>query len=117
MSLYADENFPLRVVEELRRLGHNVLTALEDGKANKAITRSHENRVLDPPATAVELGALFDDEGGSGEVTADVCGAAEDEFLARQDVAFNGPVDLRDCHFDYSFRDLRARADDQCAVR
>jgi hypothetical protein len=38
MTLYADENFPLRVVEELRRLGHDVLTALEDGKANQAIT-------------------------------------------------------------------------------
>ena len=38
MSLYTDENFPLRVVEELRRLGHDVLTALEDGKANQAIT-------------------------------------------------------------------------------
>ena len=37
MSLYADENFPLRVVEELRRLGHDVLTALEDGKANQAV--------------------------------------------------------------------------------
>ena len=38
MALYADENFPLRVVEELRRLGHDVLTALEDGKANQSIT-------------------------------------------------------------------------------
>lgn len=38
MSLYADENFPLRVVEELRRLGHDVLTAFEDGKANQSIT-------------------------------------------------------------------------------
>ena len=38
MSLYADENFPLRVTEELRRLGHDVLTAFEDGKANQAIT-------------------------------------------------------------------------------
>jgi hypothetical protein len=35
--LYADENVPLRVVEELRRLGHDVLTALEDGKANQAV--------------------------------------------------------------------------------
>src|SRR6266581_707597 len=40
MALYADENFPLRVVEELRRLGHDVLTALEDGKANQSITDS-----------------------------------------------------------------------------
>jgi|SRR5882672_11236519 len=38
MALYADENFPLRVVEELRRLGHDVLTALEDGRANQSIT-------------------------------------------------------------------------------
>src|SRR5215212_3481983 len=29
---------PLRVVEELRRLGHDVITALEDGKANQSIT-------------------------------------------------------------------------------
>lgn len=36
--LYADENFPLRVVEELRRLGHDVLTAFEDGRANQAIS-------------------------------------------------------------------------------
>src|SRR5437660_1564387 len=37
MALYADENFPLRAVEELRRLGHGVLTALEDGRANLSI--------------------------------------------------------------------------------
>ncbi len=33
--LYADENFPLPVVEELRRLGHDVFTIHEDGKANQ----------------------------------------------------------------------------------
>ena len=33
--LYADENFPFPVVEELRRLGHDVLTILEDGRANQ----------------------------------------------------------------------------------
>jgi hypothetical protein len=38
MALYADENFPLRVVSELRRLGHDVITAFEDGKANQSIT-------------------------------------------------------------------------------
>lgn len=38
MALYADANFPLRVVEELRRLGQDVLTAFEDGKANQSIT-------------------------------------------------------------------------------
>ena len=38
MALYADENFPLRVVEELRRLGNDVLTAFEDGRANQSIT-------------------------------------------------------------------------------
>src|SRR5688572_21908307 len=38
MALYADENFPLRVVEELRRLGHDVITVLEDGRANQSVT-------------------------------------------------------------------------------
>ncbi len=34
-QLYADENFPLPVVEELRRLGHDILTIHEDGKSNQ----------------------------------------------------------------------------------
>jgi hypothetical protein len=34
--LYADENFPLPVVEELRKSGHDVLTIQEDGKANQS---------------------------------------------------------------------------------
>ncbi len=37
MRFYADENFPLDVVTELRRLCHDVLTALEDGCANRRI--------------------------------------------------------------------------------
>ena len=32
MPLYADEDFPLPSVEELRSLGHDVLTAQEDGQ-------------------------------------------------------------------------------------
>jgi hypothetical protein len=31
MQLYADEDFPRAVVEELRRLGHDVLTVQDDG--------------------------------------------------------------------------------------
>ena len=53
MRFYADENFPLPVVAELRRLGHDVLTAFEDGRANRAIPddavleRSHKlGRIL-----------------------------------------------------------------------
>ena len=34
--IYANENFPQPVVEELRRLGHDVLTILEAGKAGTA---------------------------------------------------------------------------------
>jgi hypothetical protein len=30
MQLYADEDFPLPAVEELRRLGHDIVTAQED---------------------------------------------------------------------------------------
>ncbi len=35
--LYSNENFPLPVVEELRRLGHAVLTTHEAGEAGKAV--------------------------------------------------------------------------------
>jgi len=38
MLFYADENFPLDTVVELRRLGHDVLTALEDERANQKIS-------------------------------------------------------------------------------
>ena len=36
-ALYSNENFPLPVVDELRRLGHDVLTVLEAGKAEQAV--------------------------------------------------------------------------------
>ena len=48
--LYANENFPRPVVEELRRLGHDVLTVLEAGKADQAI---EDEEVL---AFAISLG-------------------------------------------------------------
>lgn len=35
--LFSDENFPLPVIEELRRLGHDVLTIQEAGKANQRL--------------------------------------------------------------------------------
>ncbi len=34
---YANENFPLPVVEELRRLGHDVVTIQETGYANREL--------------------------------------------------------------------------------
>ncbi len=42
---YSNENFPLPVVEELRRLGHDVLTIQETGKAGQAVT---DEMVLEP---------------------------------------------------------------------
>ncbi len=36
-KLYANENFPLPVVEALRRLGHDVVTIQETGKAEQRI--------------------------------------------------------------------------------
>jgi predicted nuclease of predicted toxin-antitoxin system len=36
-SLYANENFPLPVVEKLRELGHDVLTIQETGKSDQAL--------------------------------------------------------------------------------
>jgi len=36
--LYANENFPVPAVEELRRLGHDVLTTQETGQANQSLS-------------------------------------------------------------------------------
>ncbi len=51
--LYANENFALPVVLELRRLGHDVLTTHEAGKSEQSIPddevlqfASHENRAV-----------------------------------------------------------------------
>ena len=49
-AFFADENFALEVVVQLRRLGHDVLTAHESGRANKGIP---DDLVL---AFAAELG-------------------------------------------------------------
>jgi len=35
---YSNENFPLPVVEIMRRFGHDVLTAVESGRAGQAIS-------------------------------------------------------------------------------
>ncbi len=35
--LYSNENFPLPVVEALRRLGHDVLTTHDTGKSNAGV--------------------------------------------------------------------------------
>jgi hypothetical protein len=35
--IYANENFPFPVVEELRRLGHDVLTTYESGRAGQRL--------------------------------------------------------------------------------
>jgi predicted nuclease of predicted toxin-antitoxin system len=35
--LYTNENVPLAVVQELRRLGHDVLTSLDAGNANQSV--------------------------------------------------------------------------------
>ena len=36
--LYSNENFPLPVVEELRRFGHDVMTMQESGQAGQAMS-------------------------------------------------------------------------------
>ena len=49
-SLFADENFPLPVVLQLRRLGHDVLTLQELGLGSRALPN---DEVLD---VAAQLG-------------------------------------------------------------
>lgn len=36
-SFYTNENFPIKVAEHLREMGHDVLTSQEAGKANQRI--------------------------------------------------------------------------------
>lgn len=48
-AFYADENFPLPAVEALRRLGHDVLTALEAGHANQRLS---DEAILDAAGRA-----------------------------------------------------------------
>ncbi|MEW6263156.1 MAG: DUF5615 family PIN-like protein [Thermodesulfobacteriota bacterium] len=43
-DLYSNENIPLPLVYELRRLGHDVLTSYEAGQANQSIP---DNKVLE----------------------------------------------------------------------
>jgi len=40
IRFYSNENFPRRAVEALRRLGYDVLTSFEAGRANKQIDDS-----------------------------------------------------------------------------
>lgn len=35
--LYSNENFPIQVVQVLRKLGHDIVTIQERGKANEAV--------------------------------------------------------------------------------
>ena len=57
--LYSNENFPRRVVEELRRLGHDVLTSYEAGRANQKIPDDQIYR-LSPGSSATAPPAGFD---------------------------------------------------------
>jgi hypothetical protein len=52
-AFYADENVPGPLVDALRGLGHDVLTAHEDGRANQKVTDA------DVLARAVELGRVL----------------------------------------------------------
>lgn len=49
-AFFADENFPLQVVEAIRRFGHDVLTTSEAGQSGKAVS---DREILD---LAVSLG-------------------------------------------------------------
>jgi len=42
--LYSNENFPLPAVEELRWLGHDVLTIQETGQANQSLSDALETQ-------------------------------------------------------------------------
>jgi hypothetical protein len=51
--LYSNENFPQPAVDELRRLGHDVLTSLDAGQANQRIQDDAVIRYATKDARAV----------------------------------------------------------------
>jgi hypothetical protein len=58
MLLYADEDFPFPAVEELRRFGHDVLTAQDDGRTAApdpdVLARAHAlGRAILPTTVAI----------------------------------------------------------------
>ena len=55
VRLYANENFPFAVVEELRRLGHDVITIQETGKAGQ---RTRDDEVLQYAMTDVPFRSI-----------------------------------------------------------
>ena len=52
-TLYSNENFPLPVVEELRRLGHDVVTIQERGRASDAVSDQEVLRLAISESRAV----------------------------------------------------------------
>jgi hypothetical protein len=73
--------------------------------------------VLNPSTTAIQLRALFNNQSGRYNVPFDVGSAAEDQFLAGENVALDCSIYFCNSDLDYSFCDLRAGANDECAVR
>lgn len=99
-ALYADENFPLPVVLVLRAAGHDVLTAREDGRADR--------RIPDPDvlahATALGRAVLTHNRGDffrlhrASAAHAGIIACTEDRdfagLAARIDAALAGVADL-----------------------
>lgn len=90
-SLYADENFPLPVVEELRGLGHDVLTALEAGQASRAIPDDEVLRLATSLGRAVLTLNRWHFAGLhlSNPVHAGIVGCTQDPDVARQAAAID----------------------------
>lgn len=72
-ELYADEDFPLPVVERLRQLGHDVLTAFEAGQANQAIVDA-DQLLYATSLGRVRLLLLDSDNPSHGASFAEYCG-------------------------------------------
>lgn len=94
MRFYADENFALAVILQLRRLGHDVLTAFEDGRANQKIP---DDKVL---KRAAELGRA-------------VLTVNRKDFKRLHD-ADNNHAGIFICTFDADFGGQANRINDAC---
>lgn len=114
--LYADEDFPLPVVEELRRLGHDVRTVHEAGRAGRGVADAEilDDAVADRRAVLTHNHADFKRLHRKGRAHAGIISCTPDpkdpEGLARRvHDAVSGVKDLT----DQFFRVVRPNPPDQ----
>ena len=100
--LFADENFPFPVVEALRRMGHDVVTVVDAGKAGQALTDTvilqlagSQQRAVGDPYRPFGRGAGIN--GRSPDARESACGLSNRRFVSNMSPNPRPGVDCPGC--------------------